>query len=414
MKRDIYQDKQYYKFSAYGFLKNLRFFEPFFVLALLSRGIDYLQIGSLYAIREVTVNILELPTGILADGWGRKKTMMASFLSYIIAFLLLYRFEAYPLLAGAMVFYAFGDACRTGTHKSMIFDYIKRNGWVDLKSDYYGHTRAWAQRGSALSALIAGILVFSWKNYNAVFLFSIIPYVLDFILIGSYPGYLDRGAAHSGGVKHIIRDSFRTLKNKTVLKKTLSISLFTGYYKAVKDYLQPILQAAALAFPLLPHRTDEENSALVIGLVYFVIFIFTSHASASAGKVKRKIRSTSRVLLGSLLLGASAGVVGGLLYHYGHPWIAAALFLFVFVLENIRKPIGLGSLAEDIDSSILATVLSVESQEETIWTALFALGMGAVAQFVSLPAALAICSGLMLVVTVLLSTIKPKKAVPVS
>jgi MFS family permease len=408
MKKETYKDTQYYKFSAYGFLKNLRFFEPFFVLALLSRGVDYLQIGTLYAIREITVNLLELPTGLLADGWGRKKTMMTSFLSYIIAFLILYRFEAYPLLALAMVFYAFGDACRTGTHKSMIFDYIKRNDWAALKSDYYGHTRAWAQRGSALSALIAGLLVFSWKNYTAVFLFSIIPYIMNFALIASYPKYLDKGAAHSGGMKNILKNSFDTLKNKTVFKKTLSLSLYTGYYKAVKDYLQPILQAAALAYPLFPARSEEENSALIIGLVYFIIFLITSQASANAGAVNKRFTSTSKVLLGTLLLGASAGIGGALLYHYGHSWLAAGLFLLVFILENIRKPIGLGSLIKDIDSSILATVLSVESQEETIWTALFALGMGAAAQYLSVPVALAICSGLMMVITLLIGPLKPR------
>ena len=186
------KDLQFYKFSAYGFLKNFRLFDSFFILFLRSRGVSFLEIGTLYAVRETAINLIEIPTGLFADGWGRKKTMLTSFLSYISAFLLLYFSNSYAMLLTAMIFYAFGDACRTGTHKAMIFDYLKVKGWEDQKSDYYGNTRSWSQKGSALSALSAGLIVFITNNYSLIFLFSIIPYILDFLLILSYPSYLDR------------------------------------------------------------------------------------------------------------------------------------------------------------------------------------------------------------------------------
>ena len=45
---------QYYKFCAYGFLKNLKFYEPFLILFFLEKGLTFLQIGVLYAIREIS------------------------------------------------------------------------------------------------------------------------------------------------------------------------------------------------------------------------------------------------------------------------------------------------------------------------------------------------------------------------
>ena len=51
-------DIQYARFSAYGFLKNLQFFEPFLILHLLAIGVSYLEIGTLYAVREITINVL--------------------------------------------------------------------------------------------------------------------------------------------------------------------------------------------------------------------------------------------------------------------------------------------------------------------------------------------------------------------
>ena len=84
-----------------------------------------------------------------------------------------------------------GDAFRTGTHKAMIFEYLKRNGWQDQKVAYYGHTRSWSQSGSAISSLLAALIVLLNKSYNSVFLFSLIPYTLGFILLATYPSYLE-------------------------------------------------------------------------------------------------------------------------------------------------------------------------------------------------------------------------------
>jgi len=90
-----------------------------------------------------------------------------------------------------MLLYAIGDAFRTGVHKAMIFQYLKTNGWADQKVNYYGHTRSWSQVGSAFSALIAGVIVFFGGAISEVFLWSVIPYLFDVVLIASYPKWLD-------------------------------------------------------------------------------------------------------------------------------------------------------------------------------------------------------------------------------
>ena len=46
-----------YRFSLYGFLKNLRLFEPFIILLFREDGLSFLQIGLLYSIRDIATNI---------------------------------------------------------------------------------------------------------------------------------------------------------------------------------------------------------------------------------------------------------------------------------------------------------------------------------------------------------------------
>lgn len=79
LKNEINGSLQIKKFSAYGFLKNLKFFEPYLVIYLLGSGYSLFQIGLLYSIREMITYIFEVPSGIIADYYGRKKNFICVF-----------------------------------------------------------------------------------------------------------------------------------------------------------------------------------------------------------------------------------------------------------------------------------------------------------------------------------------------
>ena len=187
----IQKDKMFYRFSFYGFLKNLRFFEPFILLIFRSYGLSFLQIGILYSIRDMATNMLEIPTGVAADSFGRRRAMVSAFVSYFISFGIFFFLDDFIFLSGAMIIFAFGEAFRTGTHKALILEYLKINQISDLKVAYYGLTRSASQLGSALNALIAAGLVFYTGSYRMMFLAAMVPYVLDLINVASYPKSLD-------------------------------------------------------------------------------------------------------------------------------------------------------------------------------------------------------------------------------
>ena len=212
MAKNFNKDLQYYKFCGYGFLKNLKFFESFLILFYLEKGLSFFEIGALYSIQQITINIFGIPSGIFADAIGRRRTMIYSFIAYIISFIVFYFSNTYPLFIVAILFFAFGDSFRTGTHKAMIFEYIKSKGWADQKVHYYGHTRSWSQRGSALSSIIAACIVFYSGSYRYIFLFATIPYLLDLILVSSYPKELDGKTQHLNF--KLMAQSFKTVMNE--------------------------------------------------------------------------------------------------------------------------------------------------------------------------------------------------------
>jgi MFS family permease len=405
--KDFKRNVQFYKFCAYGFLKNLRFFEPFLMLFFLEKGLDFLQIGTLYAAREVCVNIIEIPSGVIADSMGRRRSMAVSFLSYIVSFVVFFFSQSYWVLFLAMLVFAGGEAFRTGTHKAMIFDYLKMHNWGHLKTHYYGHTRAWSQAGAALSALIAAFLVFWQGSYAPVFLFTIIPYVLDLFLILSYPANLD-GPRHTSNktvaseFSSVIKSLMKSLKSRELLRAIANQSLYSGYYKAFKDYLQPILKNFALALPVLLALQDDQRTALITGFVYAILYLITAYASRSSGKLSERFETLAVPLNSMLFMGILFGVVSGIAYWLGVPLLAIILYVGIYVMENLRKPMGIAYVTERMDEASLASALSVESQAETLFAVVIALMLGFFSNLWGLGLGLLVVSGICLILALFL------------
>jgi len=401
----ILKDKQYYKFCLYGFLKNLRFFEPFFILFFINKDLSFLQIGTLYAIREVAINLFEIPSGIIADALGRRKTLASSFLVYIIAFLIFFFTSSYFLFAVAMLFYALGDAIRSGINKAMIIDYLKRTNQDKLKVEYYGHTRGWSQFGSAISSLAGGVLVFYNHNLEIIFLFSIIPYLMDFVNVLSYPKYLDetteKHLSTLENVKRISTTFFNALKDKELLKTLINFSIYSGFYKSVKDFIQPFLKSLLLTMPVLLFLTNEEKLALTLGIVYFIIFLVNSYVSRNAAKIVDYFKTSNNFLNVSLFIGSFLGLVAGLLMQYFTSVFVIVLFIFILLIESVRKPAGVAVITDISESKVHSGVLSVASQLSSIFTAIFILIIGYFADIFGVGIGIAVISILLAVISLL-------------
>ncbi len=390
------KDRQYYKFCFYGFLKNLRFFDAFFLLYLKQKGLSYTEIGSLYALREIIINVSEVPTGVIADTFGRKKSLMLSFLAYILSFVLFYTGMGYQVFLIAFVLYGIADALRSGTHKGMIMKYLKLQNESDYKIAYYGHTRACSQRGSALSALVAGVIVYVTGNYDKIFLISIVPYLLNLLLVWSYPDELDfSDKKNRDNFMHNLKALWQALKNPKILAIVHSSAVFTAYQKATKDYIQPVMKNLSLGLPVVAGALSGNQTGLFIGVAYTLLYLLTATASKYAGFLSGKIQKLSYK---TLVLGFLAGIAGG--YFFTRQlWVPALIgFAGIYILQSLRKPVLTGFLANEVPNEILTSVLSAESLYRTLLTSVIALLLGYFADMFGLGTAfIYISSGLLII-----------------
>jgi len=387
------QRRMFRKFCAYGFLKNLQFFDPFLLLFFtMEKGLSFTQFGVLLAVREATVVLLEIPTGIVADVTGRRRAMMLAFTSYLVSFLILSLADNFWAFVPAMILFGAGEAFRSGTHKSMIMEHLDLEGLSELRVHYYGRTRAASRLGSAVVALAAVGVVYRF-GLRAIFPATMAPYSLALLLMATYPRELD--GPHATGksslrdcLRHTV-DSFGSIRRTPQLARLLlNTAVFNAFFKSAKDYLQPILATAALALPALAIVQGEyRKEAFVVGPVFFFIYITAYFSSRWSGRFAERVGSEARALnvLYWVFAAAFAAAGGFLLLHGCSGWYwtglalsVACMFLF-YILMNLRRPITTGAISHRADRSQRATILSVESQLRALVMTVVAPALGFIA-----------------------------------
>jgi hypothetical protein len=155
-------------------------------------------------------------------------------------------------------------------------------------------------------------------------------------------------------------------KNPMLLRAFFTSASFSGMFKTVKDYLQPILKTFALSIPILVSM-GERRSTIIISVTYFILFLITSYSSRKAQAFSNKFKSVPHAINRSYLLGVSAVIIAGVATHLDVRILAILLFVLMYSLQNLRRPLNVGFISENIDSKIMATGLSVESQLKTIY-----------------------------------------------
>lgn len=369
-----------FRFSVYGFLRNQRYFEPFLLLYFLERGMTFFEIGLLIAFRELIVNLLEIPSGVAADVFGRRKTLAFSLLIYMVSFFVFGVAESIPVIFGAMFLFAIAESCRSGTHKAMIFHWLRREDAMAEKSKIYGYTRSWSKIGAAASLLIAGGIVLATEDYAATFHFSSVACLAGVVNLVGYPRYLDgEGAAGVslssilGQAKQAVKQGYSEPKFRQLILESMGSE---GVFQAVKDYLQPLVKAAALpmaAGMLAAMEMSEPQKVVLLAVpVYVLLYLLAAYASRNAHRLVQAAGGEDQaarwVWIATIVVFAVISAAG----IFSLTKVMIVLFILLFTLQNIWRPIQISRFQDYGDSQQGAAMLSMENQSCTLTTMLAA------------------------------------------
>ncbi len=385
----IIKDSQIWKFCFYGLLKNLRFFEPYLYIYLLGIGINLFQIGILFAIRETIIYIFEIPSGIFADYYGKKTELLICFLFYIISFILFFIANNFFIIIYAMIFFGLGEAFRSGTHKAMIYSYLEQKGWFAEKTFVYGRTRSFSLIGSSVSAFLSILFILNLPSIRWIFLICILPYILDFLLILSYPNNLNEKRENNLSIKKFVITSIKQIKSifkKPILIKILiSSSLYDAIFKTIKDYIQPIIKLLILTsgISILSNFDANANIKIILGVVYGIFYIFSSFASKNIYRLNSIINSYKLMNIFFDIMGIIL-ILLFFIMKYNMLILIIILFFFLYLLKDARRPLVVDSAGDIMDKKERATVMSIDSQFKSIFMIVLAPLLGYIAESYSI------------------------------
>ncbi|RRD94184.1 MFS transporter [Clostridiales bacterium COT073_COT-073] len=381
---EIKKDRQIWKFCFYGLLKNLNFFEPYLLIYLLGMGFSLFQVGVLFSIREIMVYLFEVPSGVFADYYGKKRELMICFSCYIFSFLLFFWGGDFWLLIIAMIFYGLGEAFRSGTHKAMIYSYLEQKNWFVHKTFVYGRTRSFSLIGSSFSAFLSIAFILNLPSVRWIFLLSVIPYLLDFLLIMSYPDSLDERQATDWSFADFFGMGIHQLKSvfdNTMLRRTLlNSALYDSVFKTIKDYIQPILSGVILSLAAVNWLSlePEDGVKVYLGMIYGISYIFSAVASKNIYRLNQYQTSEKLLHLTFMVTGVVAILIGsGIQFQF--TWLIIFLYLGLYIIKAARRPIVVDVLGDHMKKTERATVLSVDSQLTSLFMMIMAPLFGWVA-----------------------------------
>ncbi|MGR3501830.1 MFS transporter [Pseudaestuariivita sp.] len=140
----------------YAFAKNLMFWQAVWFLYL-EGLVTAAGAIALYAALELSITLLEVPSGYLSDRVGRRRTLLLAAVAGALGALLLYLGTGYAILLAGMVLLGAGGAFASGTDSALLYESLRAEGRQDDVARE--ELRAWRMSFAALavSAVTGGL-----------------------------------------------------------------------------------------------------------------------------------------------------------------------------------------------------------------------------------------------------------------
>jgi len=154
---------------AFNFLKNLQFFGAVAVPFYLHRiGLDYRRMFILEMAFSAAMMAFEVPTGIVADRWGRRISLCLGSSFLALGFFMFGIFHAFTLLFAAELICALGMTLVSGADKALLYETMKRSEAPEESTTVFARYEAAGTAGLFISfplgSLFAGSGIVPYKS----------------------------------------------------------------------------------------------------------------------------------------------------------------------------------------------------------------------------------------------------------
>ncbi len=150
------------------------------VALLAARGFSTVEIGFAESVFHIASMIFEIPSGAVADVFGRKKTLVASRIMDIIASILMITSHSFLTILIAMPFLALSYNLASGSREALAYDSLKSAGIENEYDKFASNDMVIYQITSSFATLMAGVALM--LGYKRAYLIDILVGVLTVLI----------------------------------------------------------------------------------------------------------------------------------------------------------------------------------------------------------------------------------------
>lgn len=314
---------------------------PIFVLFALELGLNYTQVLFCFSAISLGQIVFEVPSGVFADFYGRKKTLAIGGVFRFLAMALVYTASGFWQLLLGNLFVGAAFACYSGTDSSLIYDTLKSLKRETTYKRVEGNARSLSLASMAITSLLGGFIagVFGFRaTFFATMLFS--PLISIASLLMEEPPL----------TKEVDdRNYFRHLKD--------SINFSSGHKRIrwLTGYGALLVAIMLSSHQLLqPYLTLAQIPVSSFGAIYVVWLMVCSAAANYADRFESYFGDRLTLVLMPLLAGA------GILFLGFYTGIAGVFAYFLTeVAYGLNTPILSSYIHDHVPSQRRATVMSL-------------------------------------------------------
>ena len=352
-----------WKLYLISFIGNLEFVSPIFVLFLLANHLTMTQVFLLQSLFTIIIFTMEVPSGVLADLWGRKQTITLSYL-FASTGLIIYGFSSnFLFFIIAETFLALSWAFYSGTDSAFVYDTLKELKREKEFKQIMGNVAACLMLGLGITSFPGGYLG-ELLGYRSVFFIGASFFFLGFLLclwLKEPKHYKEAGDRQF--FKHLQEGFSYAGKNKHIRKYIIYFSLIAAFIWL-------------LFFFVPPYFEEQGYSITIIGFIVGFGLLFQAAGFYFTERISKKIKHDDAILILILFLTA----LGFSLFFFIPAWVAILVVLSLSFLSAIKEIISDHAVHKHTPSTHRATILSVKSMGKNVMFAIFGPVLGYVTE----------------------------------
>ncbi|MFN0093622.1 MAG: MFS transporter [Dehalococcoidia bacterium] len=345
--------------QAFWFFRDAQIWIPVWIVFLtLEQGFTLTQVLTTEGIYLLAVVLLEVPTGAVADRWGRSKSLGLGAICLGVAVLAFAFATTYPILLGSFLLWALGTTLMSGADLALLFDTLKDAGREHEYEQWAGRGASLNWGGAAVATLLGGPIAGITSTEMTIYI-GAATCLLVAVAVFAIDEPPHRAAEHHEPYFTTIKSAFRDVSaDRQVRSVILLVGLATAATTGVHYLTQPFLI----------------DRGLEVGLLFSWLQVPLLASGVVGGLLAGRFANRYGIrLLVTLPLLAAAGLV---VVAATPGFYAFALMPLIGGLESLITPVGDGFVNRRIPSERRATVLSMKGMVHSVVMAALASSLG--------------------------------------